>query len=416
MAPTAADWMDRCVEALQADRPAEALECLDGAIACDPTFVPAWGARGSLLSQLERPAEALVCFERVLELEPGRAGGWFGRGNVLQALGRLDDALASFRRASELDPAHVGALVNAGRLLDDRGEPAPAVACYDRALALDPDEEITWTNKGNSLVSLGREEEALACYARALELEPRSPAAWQGRVWALSSLGRIDEANDARPIGAPFDRGRLRLLRADAHGRAIVVQWFEGRHTHPELLEGAAHALLDWLRDLARREPSLGPGAELTFGAMPLGLRARGDDLVVCMPDLERPRGTVLDVTFALQTTVLEMATAELVSFAPESWLLTDTLDVVARALEAPAVRLHRARPSASGDSGWQLLPLGVGADGASVRVPLAEVAQLRPHLLKVLSLPVGWSAELQDHRVTSVRDAEGHERLDARP
>jgi tetratricopeptide (TPR) repeat protein len=66
------------------------------------------GRRGLALLALQRPAEALDDFQVALALQPADADAELGRGLALAALGRRDEAAAALRRFLALAPHHVG--------------------------------------------------------------------------------------------------------------------------------------------------------------------------------------------------------------------------------------------------------------------------------------------------------------------
>ena len=59
--------------------------------------------KGLTLAELQRPAEALDCFERALALNPRLEQGWFNKGVILvNAFQRYAEALPCFAEAERL--------------------------------------------------------------------------------------------------------------------------------------------------------------------------------------------------------------------------------------------------------------------------------------------------------------------------
>lgn len=413
-------WFERFEEAAAAGRAEEALEILAQALQADPASTRAWGLRGTVLGDQGRHDEALECFERVVALDPSSGPGHYARALELERLERVEEALEAYRRATEVDPQDTDSWINRGRLLDDSGRPAEAIDCYDRALELDPVEVVAWSNRGNSLQGLERFQEAVDCYRHALDLVPDHPPAKLGLASGLAYLGRIEESNAARPLGSPLDRGEVRELRREVGQRTLVARWFLGRHNRPDDLTRLVEGLLERCAALdAERPAGLPDGLRIPCGWSTLTVRARGQERVLCEPDFHRDprRDVVHDVTLTVQTLYLAELLHRLVRVPPSACTFADTIALAPDALD-PEVWLHRVHESDfEGRSGWVV----GGAPPAQLKrfyrlgelrvEPAARLVQLRPHLIKALTLPEGWSARFVDHAVVSVLDPEGGER-----
>jgi len=145
--------------------------------------------RGDLLRQAQRPLEALQSYEQALALKPDFAEALKNRGNALRELGRPAEALASYQQALSVEPDYVDALNNCGVTLQELDRPELAITYYRQALGLKPDAAGTLTNCGVTLQDLGLPAEALAGYQRALQLQPESAAAHLGAGLCYLLLG-----------------------------------------------------------------------------------------------------------------------------------------------------------------------------------------------------------------------------------
>ena len=397
----------------------KALAALDGALGVDAAYIPALGCKGTLLGHLQRHDDALACFERIVAIQPDSGPGHYSCGVHLQELGRWDEAIAAYTKATEVDPDDPDAYINRGRLLDDRGEPEDAIADYDRALALNDGEEIAWANRGNSLLALGRFDDAVASYDRALSLEPDSDATKLGRSNALLALGRLEEANAARPAGTPLDRGEAVEVRAPLANGSLVAYYFPHQHSNPELLAAACESVVSYCASLEDKPPGLSDGIVIGYGWSRLTLRARGDDIVLCEPNFSRHPMSELcyDISFSLQSIVMTQVLHSVVGVDACECSCVDDLIIADGAILEPELILHRIAPTRERTSGWIIGPRNVAEVDALLDseqfdvVPSAVIASVRPHLIKVLSLPPGFQVTMYGHAVTSVLDEEGNER-----
>jgi predicted O-linked N-acetylglucosamine transferase (SPINDLY family) len=211
-----------------AERPQEALEMFERALAIQPNLPEALYNRGVALSDLRRYEMAVDAYDRALVIRPEMIGALINRAVALAAMLRLDDAVAGYGRVLAMQPSHVLALVQRGLAFRALRRPEQALADYDRAVSLAPDNADAlynrgvvlmdleraadalamfeavmpaygnnaemWNNRGVALWNLKRPAEALASYEQALTLEPGFAEAWGNRGLALRDLGRYEDA------------------------------------------------------------------------------------------------------------------------------------------------------------------------------------------------------------------------------
>jgi len=163
-------WYQQGVSALQRGEAAEALRCLDQALAIQ-LHAAALSNRGLALQDLGRRQEALASFDRAVTLAPAMAELHCNRGAVLHDLKRHAEALAGYERALVLNPAYFEAWLNRGAVWQELGRPAEAVACYDRALRIRPDFAEGYLKRGVAQQSLNHFDEAIDNYHRAAGLD-----------------------------------------------------------------------------------------------------------------------------------------------------------------------------------------------------------------------------------------------------
>lgn len=127
-----------------------ALLCLDDVQGGGRGYADVHHLRGLCLSLLDRPAEALDAFDQALALNPRYLEAHLHRGLALNQLGRGDEAAAAFAAAKAAEGAAVEGLPAAlasrlaneharlGDLYAEAGELGEAVREYRRAVALGP--------------------------------------------------------------------------------------------------------------------------------------------------------------------------------------------------------------------------------------------------------------------------------------
>src|SRR5215470_1495058 len=100
--------------------------------------------RGISLLALNRPQEALDSFNGALATDGPQTDTYVNRGVALQRLQRLTEAIESYDRAIALDPAYVLAHTNKAAALEDQGKLAEALASYDFSLKFQPTSDAWW--------------------------------------------------------------------------------------------------------------------------------------------------------------------------------------------------------------------------------------------------------------------------------
>jgi tetratricopeptide (TPR) repeat protein len=368
----------------------------------------AWRQRAQLCRALELGESALLCCEMLVGLTPDDGAAWFDRGRVLQDLGRLDEAAEAYGKGATLDPCHIDSWVNWGCVLDDSGHHAEAIERYDRALALDAKEAIAWGNRGNSLMALGRNDEALTSYEEALRLGNDSIAL--GRCECLLALGRVEAANRARPSDSQ-DPGEARERRLELGDRVLVARYFIGRHSNPEMLDHAVEEMLRHVAACADRPPGIQDGTRIAYGLPILTLRARGRELALCEDNPWHLSVLREHVGFTAMHIVMLQLTHTITELPMEGCSYRDTIACAVGALRAGEIVMHRHAAASDGDSGWTVHAAGE-LDAPTAPVPLSRMSSIRPHVLKVVTLPVGCTVTMREHAVVSVVDPDGAERF----
>jgi len=309
-------WLGRAQLLSQFGRLAEAIDCLDRAVANDRELVPAHLLRAKLLADLGRHQEALDGIDKLLAIKPSSAEAavgrgnilleskryhealeaydrasafnsalpeaWLGRGNALSELRRYEDSLTAYDRALGANPQLAGALLGRGNVLSALKRYEHALVAYDKAIGIAPDFPEAWLNRGNLLNTINRHDEALVAFRRALALRPNLAEAWLGQANVFLLLKRYQDAASSyeralaiRPdlIEAQIGRGNvfavLKQHRAAANAYSSVLAlapehpFTKGLLLHQRLLAcdwSGIDALIDEIeKDLAAGQLSIEP-------------------------------------------------------------------------------------------------------------------------------------------------------------
>ncbi len=167
-------------------------------------FLPgdAWGhvGRGEVLLHLERPEEAVESLERAVALAPDASTASSARmllARVARTQGLREREEELYRLILKDEPKHLGALEGFARARIERGRPTEAVEFLERMIALDPDGPtaslarmlLAKTARARGL--LGRETEF---YLRVLKDDPEHLGALERLARARLEQGRPEEA------------------------------------------------------------------------------------------------------------------------------------------------------------------------------------------------------------------------------
>ncbi len=157
---------------LAEDRPVEALNTLDQAIAQYPEAAELHGIRGSLLLEQGEVTEALASLESAVRLAPDNPLHLTNRAQAYRKFNRTDEALADLDRAIEIDTGLLSARFNRGALSFSQGDFETALIDFEQCIAIDPHTAAPWFNRAAVYEATGRREEAIADLRRFLEIAP----------------------------------------------------------------------------------------------------------------------------------------------------------------------------------------------------------------------------------------------------
>ena len=158
--------------------------------------------KAGALQQLQRPEEALNALDQALAINGNNSADWMLHGELSFATGEYEAALSSLNRAVELRQAQnvsASALLHNNRALValELAEYELALEDVENAIAIDANFAPAWRNKGLILETIDRNEESLAAYDRALALDPEDYNTWTNKGFSLYKMQRYEEAKQS---------------------------------------------------------------------------------------------------------------------------------------------------------------------------------------------------------------------------
>ena len=242
-----------------AQRPADAAEKLDAAVAADPTFADAWFALGLARRKAGQCPLAVPAYRRYAELRPDEGEPFYGMGLCLRSMGDRRGAIDAMEKYLALErrpsaqrwtdnaravvstlraqqatdgiaglpsppsppptqppppsppgvppptslpttppaPSPAAGIFADAQALRDGGRIEDAIGRFQQAIAVDPNLMPARAALGELLLKIRRDEQAVAVFQAAVRQNPGYPLAWYELGFVLREVGRWSEAVDA---------------------------------------------------------------------------------------------------------------------------------------------------------------------------------------------------------------------------
>jgi tetratricopeptide (TPR) repeat protein len=234
------------IEHSDADHHADAVQCLDRAIALNPGLAEAFYLRGTCNTRLNRPQRAAEDLSAATRLKPGWDEAWCSLGiaqlssgdtasgitslskalqlnaNLLAAwearargyreLHRAEEELHDLGEVLRIEPAEVAALQRRATLLAEMS-PEKAAEDLSRVISLERDNATAWMERGLCYNRMGDTDRALADLNLACRLRPDDYRPWFERGRILRTLLRADDAVSDLSKAAELAPGEFRVRR-----------------------------------------------------------------------------------------------------------------------------------------------------------------------------------------------------------
>lgn len=227
-------------------------------------------------------------------------------------------------------------------------------------------------------------------------IEPARPT-WLG-------TGKVEKPAEERQDEGP----ELKVLTASGGAHVFTIKYREE-------LYPSARVLMQFITSQADKDGEYPTDSRFAYGWASLMLRGRGRNRTVCAPDFSRnPFDDVQDDTSLALS--IHQSQAEVIRRAGVKKAMpcfyTEEVVMGQGCLLGKAIKMERKEFPTRGVTGWHILP-GDPADLRRVeekkkweRTPTYRLLGRRDILLSLLSLPVGYTAVVEDNGILSVTNA----------
>ena len=211
---SAAEYLKRGVEAMEAGRPGDAVSLHELALHEDPTLTQAHVNLVILYGSMKRSADASAQYRIALDAGLASAELHYNYGVVAYREGEAGAARLAFEAALEINPDHALANHNLGQMLEEEGRFGEARDCYERALANRPDHALSHYKLGLLWMREFNSTKAVQSFRQAIkEQSDRTPTYLFSLAAALLASGERDAAvarfRQAREQAARFSQAEL---------------------------------------------------------------------------------------------------------------------------------------------------------------------------------------------------------------
>jgi Flp pilus assembly protein TadD len=170
------------------------------ALELDRGHVKSWVNLGRVLLELERPDEALQNIDEALALKPESNDALRTRGRALDELGRTDDAVAAYTDALLVDEEDAWSMNNMGLAYIRSERFDKALPPLARAVELRDDVAVFYNNLGIALERSGYTAQAAAAYTSAVSIDSTYAK-------ASANLARVEGIEtDSAALSVDLDR------------------------------------------------------------------------------------------------------------------------------------------------------------------------------------------------------------------
>ena len=207
--------------ALNAGRPAEAVDHLAAALTDDPQR-PAAIYRALLfqLYQIGRYEEGVAWAGKAVEQHPRDVELFNLRGVMMRRLGRYEEALAAFEAAVRLNPKLEAPQVNRCNVLLDLRQGAKAEQGLTQLVRQQPRNAEHQRQLGRALFMQGKSDQALVRFRQAVAIKKDLIDAWLDLSGTLNELHRRKQAEEVLDKALAANPGHPRLVEA----RAVIYR------------------------------------------------------------------------------------------------------------------------------------------------------------------------------------------------
>lgn len=141
---------------------------------------------GVVMEGMERPQEALECFDRALAIQPDSTDTHTHAAGILWGQGKISEAFTHLAVVARLQPDSTEGLYHRGIVLHQSGQYAEAVRCFSEVTRRDPNGVLRHVSLALALQDEGRDFPDHE-YRRAFEINPTWPEYCDRLAWTLAT-------------------------------------------------------------------------------------------------------------------------------------------------------------------------------------------------------------------------------------
>jgi tetratricopeptide (TPR) repeat protein len=157
----------------QENKPDQAIEALEHAVAANPKHYMAWASLGNLYKTARKDIpKAVAAYEHAVEGIKKDKVVWANLGMAYFRNNQIDQALKALITASTLDPNDAEIHGNLGTVRRQKGDVPGAIADLELAVKLKPDDAQFANNLGVAYRFAKRDDDAVKAFQKAIALAP----------------------------------------------------------------------------------------------------------------------------------------------------------------------------------------------------------------------------------------------------
>ena len=157
----------------QENKPDQAIEALEHAVAANPKHYMAWASLGNLYKTARKDIpKAVAAYEHAVEGIKKDKVVWANLGMAYYRNNQIDQALKALVTASTLDPNDAEIRGNLGTVRRQKGDLAGAITDLEMAVKLKPDDAQFANNLGVAYRVAKRDDDAIKAFQKAIGLSP----------------------------------------------------------------------------------------------------------------------------------------------------------------------------------------------------------------------------------------------------
>jgi len=189
-----------------------AVESLNGAIASDEKFSPAYSMLGEIYKERGEYEKSAVSYEKSTQLNPWSFNDHFSLGNVYETMRKYAEAVKAYVKACELKPDHLQANVKTAKCYYETQDYDNALAYGHRAEKIDANVAEVQKILGDIYEFQKSYDQAISSYKRALEVNSNDPDIMTSLAVAYLKTNRDLVAKELLTSAV-----KIRPNKADAH-------------------------------------------------------------------------------------------------------------------------------------------------------------------------------------------------------